>query len=187
MRHTFFTTSLSLAFAASLALVGCDSGDGSGTDTDTADPTTETTGDATDTSDSETAGPAGVPTNSAELLPWLEANSYSSWTAESDVHASTGPHGEVRTYINANLETSLMGGGDHSEGAASVKELYSGGTLIGWAVMVKIQADSDGGNGWYWYEKLNDDVIADGNGDGTCTGCHSSGSADFFKTVYPLE
>ena len=42
--------------------------------------------------------------------------------------------------------------------------------------------DAEGGDGWYWYEIYNDDVIADGQGLGLCTGCHGGGT-DFILTT----
>ncbi|WP_146662519.1 hypothetical protein [Enhygromyxa salina] len=172
---------------------GCDSGDDeAGNDaTETAGDTTDTTGDTTDTTgDGDGDGDAAVPSNAAELLPFLEAESYAGFAAESAVHAATGasPHGDVRVFINATLDGSLAdGNAAHPVGSAAIKELYMNDARVGWAVMVKTQADSDGGNGWYWYEIMNDSVIADGNGDMTCTGCHAGTGNDFFSTVYPLQ
>lgn len=129
------------------------------------------------------------PTNGVELLPWLEAGEYLGWAAESGVHASSGPHGGgVRTFVNDVLLASLAAGSDsHPEGAAAIKELYGdGGTVIGWAVEVKLQADSAGGDGWYWYERFQDSVYADGTGEGICTGCHSGGN-DYVLSPFPLQ
>ncbi len=165
--------------------------------TSTPDDTTAgatTTGpDATDSTGPEptTTGDMQTlpPQNGAELLPWLEAGEYLGWTAESDIHESTGPHlGDVRTFVNDVLFDSLdAGDAAHPMDAATVKELYgSGDTVLGWAVMVKVQADSAGGDGWYWYEYFDGDTISDSLGDGLCTGCHSSGS-DYFRSPFPLQ
>lgn len=177
-----------------------DSGDPPGT-TQSSDPTTDATTNA-DTGDT-TADPGdstseltttGVeeplpPTNGAELVPWLEAGEYLGWTGESGVHDSSGPHfGGVRTYVNTVLLDSLeAGNAQHPIDAAAVKELYGeGGTVLGYSVTVKIQDDSAGGNGWYWYEDFEGTVYADGIGDGLCTGCHGDGQ-DFFRSPYPLQ
>ncbi len=137
-----------------------------------------------------TDGEPGIPTNSEELVPWLEAGNYEGWPAESQIHEPTNgsPHGRVRVFINDVLEDSLMAESSaHPMGAASVKEIYNGqDAFIGWAVEVKVQADSNGGDGWYWYEVINDNVYADGLGEGICTGCHSSSGVDFVLTNYPL-
>ncbi len=134
--------------------------------------------------------PAEIPTNGDELLTWLEDGMYLDWPAESGVHDATNgsPHGRVRVFINGLLDDSLANAQPaHPMGAAAVKELYDGGdNFIGWAVEVKTDADSMGGDGWYWYEIINDSVIVDGNGQGLCTGCHSNG-VDFFTTTYPLQ
>jgi hypothetical protein len=50
---------------------------------------------------------------------------------------------------------------------------------LGYAVYLKTDADSAGGDNWYWYERIGEDVVADGMGDsGTaksiCVGCHAS-------------
>jgi len=128
------------------------------------------------------------PTEAAALVAWLEAGSYLGWQAESAPHASAGPHfGIVRTFVNNALFDSLSG--DHPQhpgGAAAVKELYGSGTTVrGWAVMLKLQDDSNAGRGWYWYERFN------GSGSGAignrvCTGCHSAGR-DFVRIPFPLQ
>ncbi|MEM9492611.1 MAG: cytochrome P460 family protein, partial [Myxococcota bacterium] len=150
--------------------------------------------DASTGGDDASTGGGGdaVPTNAAELLPFLEADEYRDFPAESAVHAQTNgsPHGMVRVFINQALDDSLSAGNEaHPVGAASVKELYDGdgATLIGWAVMVKTAEDSAGGQGWYWYEILNGQVIADDLGDTTCIGCHNAGGSDLFRTNYPLQ
>ncbi len=131
-----------------------------------------------------------IPTNSDELLPWLEDGMYLDWPSESGIHDATNgsPHGRVRVFINGALDDSLTNAQPaHPMGAAAVKELYDGNDgFLGWAVAVKTDADSMGGEGWYWYEKIGDNVVADGNGVGLCTGCHSNG-VDYFTTTYPLQ
>lgn len=162
------------------------------------DPDTGTTTEVDPTTTGEpTAGETttgGVveelpPTDSAELLPWLEAGEYLGWAAESAVHQSTGPHGMVRTFFNQTLVDSYEDGlAAHPQGSATVKELYTaGGQPNGWAVMVKVQPDSAGGDGWYWYELLGETVFADGTGVGLCTGCHSGGGVDYVLTPWPLQ
>lgn len=146
----------------------------------------DSSSDAGSTGDAEQPLP---PTNGAELLPWLAAGEYLTWTAESGVHPSSGPHGGgVRTFVNDVLFASLAAGSaSHPEDAAAIKELYGdGGSVIGWAVEVKLQADSAGGDGWYWYEIFQDSVYADGTGEGICTGCHGGGN-DYVLTPFPLQ
>ncbi len=50
--------------------------------------------------------------------------------------------------------------------------------------MVKTQADSDNGQGWYWYEVISTtdptQIVKEGNGDPFCAGCHSPGR-DFIR------
>jgi hypothetical protein len=164
----------------------------SGATTD-ADPTADEPTTTSAITDASTTGdePALPPTDSAEQLEqWLAAGAYDSWPAESQIHASAGPHGgNVRTFVNAALAQSLADGDAmHPQGAASVKELYGDGTdeIVGYAVMVKLAPESANGDGWYWYERLDTTVYADGTGVKLCTGCHGGGS-DYVLTPYPLQ
>lgn len=139
-------------------------------------------------------GNAGVvPANGAELFPWLQAGNYKALIAESAIHASTGPHGgQVLTFVNPILFDALTAGSTNfPEGSASVKELWGNGTkLNGWAVFVKTQANSANGAGFYWYENYSttdpSSPVADGNGVGLCSGCHSTGT-DYFLSPFPLQ
>lgn len=134
-----------------------------------------------------------VPTPSMELFPWLQAGNYMGFKAESAIHASTGPHGmNVRTFLNPTLFDALTAGSTNFPiGSAAVKELWGNGSkLLGWAVTVKVQADSANGAGFYWYENYSttdpSSPVADGTGVGLCTGCHSNGK-DFFMSPFPLQ
>lgn len=139
-------------------------------------------------------GNAGlVPSNGAELFLWLQAGNYMALKAESGKHASTGPHGgNVLTFVNPILFDALTAGSTNFPvGSAAVKELWGNGSkLLGWAVFVKIQADSANGNGFYWYENYSttdpSNPVADGTGVGLCTGCHSTGT-DYFLSPFPLQ
>ncbi len=131
-----------------------------------------------------TPGVVAVPTSSAELRTWLQAGMYKSWTAESATHPSAGPHGAtVRTFLNDTVLQSLAAGNtSHPAGSALVKELYFGGNTVQlWAVEVKVQDDSAGGRGWYWWEGASS-----GLGDPACTGCHAAGR-DYVLTPFPLQ
>lgn len=175
---------------------GTDTSVATGTSTD--EPATTTDEPATTTGDSSSSGGdttgGGVddlpPTEGLALEAWLAGGAYKAWAAESKVHPSAGPHGgNVRTYINAALLDSLAGGDPmHPQGAATVKELYSGGvdTITGYAVMVKVAPDSAGGEGWYWYERAGDTIYADATGVGLCSGCHGAG-VDYVLTPFPLQ
>ena len=131
------------------------------------------------------------PTEAVALLSYLQAGSYLGFAGESKVHSSTGPHGSgVRTYVNQALRASLMANaGEHPVGAAAVKELYDGGgALSGWAVEVKTQATSEGGDGWYWYEILSTqgEPLIGASGPNFCSNCHASGS-DYVLVPFPLQ
>jgi hypothetical protein len=170
------STLLLLLLTAACTDPGGDDGDGS---TSMATGADESTGSAA----------VDVPTGQAELSPWLMAQSYSGWTAESAAHAATGtsPHGMVRTYFNDTLVASFdAGNAEHTVGSASVKELFDdAGTRTGWAVMVKAAAGADA-QSWYWYLENGGMVMADANGVDACEGCHSPG-VDRVLTAYPLQ
>jgi hypothetical protein len=133
-----------------------------------------------------------VPASGQELFPYLQSGAYKTFAHESKAHRSQGPHGDVITYVNPILEGSLKAeNAAHPAGAAAVKELVAkDGHLIGWSVSVKTQAESDEGDGWYWYEVFSttdgSGPLADGNGVVLCTGCHASGR-DFVRIPYPLR
>lgn len=123
------------------------------------------------------------------MRDWLAAGSYLGWAAESAPHASSGPHfGTVRVFVNDRLFDSFAAGlPAHPAGAATVKELYGNGSeLMGWSVMVKVEDDSDGGRGWYWFERFNTTEFANGRGVRLCTGCHAAGQ-DFIRIPFPLR
>jgi hypothetical protein len=145
---------------------------------------TETTGTTAPVDDER------PPTASVEALEaWLAAASYRAWPAESGVHPSAGPHaGNVRTWVNqVALDSLAAGAAEHPEGAATVKELYGDGTaqILGYAVSLKTAPTSDGGEAWYWYERVGETVYGGELGTGLCTGCHGGGD-DFILTPYPL-
>ncbi len=159
----------------------------------TATATTTTTDGTTSSSTGDETGVVEElpPTESVEVLEaWLAGGAYKSWAVESSVHASTGPHGgNVRTYVNAIALASLAAdNAEHTQDSATVKELYGNSvdTIIGYAVALKTAPTSEGGANWYWYERLNGTLYADGLGVGLCTGCHGGG-ADYILTPYPLQ
>lgn len=129
------------------------------------------------------------PTAVEPLRAWLQAGSYLSWRAESAPHPGAGPHfGVVRTFVNDRLFGSLdAGAAQHPAGAAAVKELYgrNSPTVLGWAVMVKLQDESDLGDGWYWLETFGS-FTGGGVGNPGCTGCHAAGK-DFVLIPFPLQ
>ncbi len=170
-----------LVVAIGAALSGCDADP-----TATPTPTSMSTAVATATS---TAVNPPAPTEPGALRDWLQAGNYLGWMRESAPHPSTGPHGgTVRTYLNDPLFESLSNElPAHPAGATAVKELYRNGTtVIGWAVMVKVDGDSAGGQGWYWYEAFGNGAPFSGVGLAVCTGCHAQGR-DFIRIPFPLQ
>ena len=138
-----------------------------------------------------------VPTDLDALFAYLQAGQYKTFAVrESATHPSAGPHTRyglpVRVYLDHIFDDSLRAGrASHPVGASAVKELYDDrGALQGWAVMVKTQADSAGGKGWFWYEVTSTTEgsrpVAGGNGVPLCFGCHATGK-DYFLSRYPLK
>ena len=135
---------------------------------------------------------APAPTTADALYTWLQTGAYTCWAHESVQHPSTGPHtGDVKTFVNAALDTSLKNGGEHPVGAVAVKEFFepSGTARRGWAVLVKNEPSSAAGQGFYWYELIGTtpgSTRYEGQGSTVCTGCHSGGT-DFVLVPYPLR
>jgi hypothetical protein len=155
--------------------------------TSTGTPSPSATPTATTPPDIPTPEP--VPTIGSALRVWLQEGNYLNWAAESAPHPSAGPHfGIVRTFFNPTVFASFQAGlPSHPQGSALVKELYgSGETVLGWSVMVKVQNDSAGGEGWYWYERFGNSTFANGLGEAGCAGCHSLGQ-DFVRAPFPLQ
>lgn len=129
------------------------------------------------------------PTSSAEKLEaWLTKADYKTWSCETVEHPQVGvsPHGKNR--ICSNGLAAGFGGTTTDErplGTASVKELYDDSSkLVGYAVAVKVTAQSAAGGGWYWYERIpQTGVVANGLGDAgapktVCVGCHAAAGSD---------
>ncbi len=123
----------------------------------------------------------------AEAAAWLAKGHYKTWKCEVDGHAarSPSPHGRNRICNNSKLTTTSAG--NYPVGAASVKELIAtdGGTAItGYAYGLKIAAGASMGASWYWYEKNDGMLIANGKGNKAgnettvCTGCHQGAGSD---------
>ena len=142
-------------------------------------------------------GDDSIPTDPDELFGYLQSGAYRELAAkESAPHPSIGPHSRlglpVRVYLNDTLDASLAADrSEHPMGASAVKEMFDeDGTLQGWAVMVKTEASSANGRGWFWYEVTSTtdgaSPVAAANGAPLCTGCHFTGT-DYVLTMYPLQ
>lgn len=137
-------------------------------------------------------GPA-PPTTPAALQTWLNAGSYKCWAHESLQHPSDGPHGgEVKVFLNTKLDTSMKGNAEHPEGAVAVKEFFAvgGKDVTGWAVLIKTQASTASGAGYYWYEVFGTQAGAstiEGQGKTLCVNCHGAGGKDYILIRYPLR
>jgi hypothetical protein len=128
--------------------------------------------------------PQVPPRGQDDVLTWLEAGHYQSWSCEPERHgpAPGSGHGPNRICSNdalvaaANLDTGFP------PGAASVKEVFESDDSIVYAVYRKMD-ETTGGNSWYWYEGDRDGNVANGQGDTTCTGCHGRAPRDFVYTI----
>jgi hypothetical protein len=132
----------------------------------------------------ELADPQLPPRGHEDVMTWLAAGHYLSWSCEDAPHParSGSGHGPNRICTNDAL-TSFTGDGLYPVGAAAVKEVFNkAGEIRLYAVYRKVAAKS-GGDSWYWYEGKGGNVIGNGEGDGTCTGCHARAPQDNVYTV----
>jgi hypothetical protein len=132
---------------------------------------------------------------------WLSGGKYKDWQCESDVHESRSPspHGFNRICSNDVLSAKATDDGDWPKGAAAVKELFASADdakPVGYAVYLKTNTESAGGDNWYWYERVPNDsaaphddngVVADGLGNSgpaksICVGCHAAAGSDMAHT-----
>jgi hypothetical protein len=144
--------------------------------------------ESTNSADATSANAQTPPTDAAAVESWLRAGSYKSWQCEPEVHASRAPspHGFNRICSNDVISAHAEGSEDWPKGAAGVKELYASAddkSPMGYSVYLKTGADSAGGAGWYWYERIGENVVADGMGDSgkaksICVGCHMAAGSD---------
>jgi hypothetical protein len=144
------------------------------------------------------------PMGHTDVSAWLTSGTYKTWAGEPAVHAARAPspHGFNRIYSNDVLAANATGTANWPKGSAAVKELYASATAttpIGYAVYLKLDADSAGGANWYWYERVPLDseaphdangVVADGTGDSgpakqICVGCHAGAGTDAAHTPSP--
>ena len=127
------------------------------------------------------------PEGAADVDAWLAEGHYLDWTCEPAPHDSRAPSPHGRNRICNNDKLALATSAPWEVGSASVKELLDAAdAIVGYAVYTKA---ADGGAGptdgstWYWYEKADGDVVADGRGASgapltICVDCHSHAGGD---------
>lgn len=135
------------------------------------------------------------PTEARALEAWLGGGAYKSWQCEPEPHESRAPspHGYNRICSNDLVSAHATESADWPNGAAAVKELFASAdarTPNGYAVYLKTKSDSAGGANWYWYERIDSTVTADGFGNaGTaksiCVACHVAAGGDAAHTPTP--
>ena len=143
-------------------------------------------GDGPDSYGDDTTDLQVQPRGTNDILTWIEAGHYMAWNCEAAPHPARPPgaHGTNRICTNDAL-SAATGEGPYPVGAAAVKEVFNGtGGIRLYAVYRKVEAAA-GGDSWYWFEGSRDRVVANGEGDGTCTGCHGGAPRDFVFTVVP--
>ncbi|GEM_PF-1530356 len=122
------------------------------------------------------------PGNKAELTAWLQAFVDNEWekqwacepmaTAKTEGSPAIHAHGGTnRVCSNQALSQAVLApGGQLPVGVAAVKFVSSG-----IYVEVKVEADSNGGAGWFWYSP-GGGVAA--KGAGACVNCHGAAGSD---------
>lgn len=131
------------------------------------------TGSALEQGDAQTP-----PRGRAQIEPWLVQGFYKSWKCEPASHPALpgiGAHGQNRICSNDLL--SGAGPGEFPVGSSSVKEIYSGTDIVGYAVSRHTSAGKTG-NTWYWYERIGSSGSFDGQGLGVCVSCHQLAGSD---------
>ena len=111
------------------------------------------------------------PRGQALVEPWIAQGFYLAWRCEPAPHPARpfGAHGDNRVCSNELL--SAAGPGEFPVGSASVKEIYSGSSIVGYSLSHHTVAGTSG-NTWYWYERIGAGAPTEGQGNGTCVGCH---------------
>lgn len=144
------------------------------------------------------------PQGRVNVEAWLAKGDYEAWHCETNVHEarSPSPHGFNRICSNDLVASNATGTDPWPAGAALVKELYASADdsePVGYAVSLKLEADSADGANWYWYERVptesdaphdENGVVADGVGsEGAaktiCVGCHAGAGSDAAHTPTP--
>ncbi len=130
--------------------------------------------------------PQVPPRGYEDAVTWLAAGFYDQWNCESAAHPARpgSPHGSNRICSNDAL-VAATGAGPYPIGAAGVKEIFDDGGSIKLFALYRKVTDGAGGDTWYWYEGKGDEVIANAEGDDTCTGCHGGAPRDHVFTVVP--
>jgi hypothetical protein len=129
----------------------------------------------------EALDPQVPPNDAARMAEWLDAFESNGWaedwvceadfTEKDEGAAAIHVHGANRVCNNQALAAAtLEGDAELPVGAAALKYVERG-----IYVEVKVDAESDGGKGWFWYAPNGE---AAGVGLAGCTGCHSAAGAD---------
>lgn len=136
-----------------------------------------------------TMGDAQTPpmNSDAVVSAWLAGGAYLGWKCEPAAHDARSPSPHGRNRICNNTKLTMTATGNYPAGAASVKEILptdGGTTITGYAIGLKLVAGPSTGASWYWFEKDNGVLIANGKGDkagnemAVCTGCHAGAGSD---------
>lgn len=175
MRNMIRATTLSLFLCASCG----GSSPGSASDAGTG-------GNASDAGVPGPVADAGSPIplgNQADIEAWLKGATYKEWTCEAAPHAARPGSGHSANRICSNGTLSEdSGNGAYPVGSAGVKELIDGaGNINGYALYAKVKS-GEGGDTWFWYERIGTSIVANGTGVSLCTTCHAGAPRDHVFT-----
>ena len=160
---------------------GCGGGDGAGTGRGSADPISgldlgpQPTASAGELTDSQVSMLARAPSGWTYYRNRPDTLTRSSGSGHSESHLRTRYNEVAATQLDA--DGRVRGNATFADSSLIVKELISGGALNRYAVMMKMRASENAGDGWLWayYRPDGSAVISITSRGAGCTGCHSTG------------
>lgn len=194
-KNTIFT---GMGLALALTMAACSSGGEQAASEDSAADTAMEADSGETTEEAKltigTHPDASAPTNPDELLAFLKEGKYKDFPVyDTEMRPSDVSHHKMKIFYDKAVSDLLAAGNkEHPAGSTIVKEQYGpdNDELTGWSVMVKTQDTSDGGQGWFWYEVIEENgeitklPVEPGNGQAACSSCHTVGK-DFVRGAPP--
>lgn len=125
------------------------------------------------------------PEGDTAVQEWLAGEHHRAWTCHDAIGdgSEASPHGRRLICWN-DLLVSADGDGEIPVGAAAVKEIYDDNDeRSGTSVLLKV-AEGQGGDSFYWFERLGAFTVSDGRDSIGCTGCHNGAVAEGGREMF---